>query len=255
MIDTIDENFNRHARQVPERTPGMIVNELPGLTYVDSGLSCDTFNILHISNGSALSAATLEAAVTYYRSRGLDYCIWIGREQLTAEVGGFLQQAGVSRQNEEVGMILDLGDYAIRRHPDHRNVRIADQPDRIADYARVLAHNWTPPDQNVVRFYARTAPVYLASDSDIRLLVYYQEGKPVATLELFPSDAETVGIYGFATLQDFRGRGIGSTLFTFALNYARSAGYRRVILQASEDGLGIYKKYGFKAVTTYYEYA
>lgn len=60
---------------------------------------------------------------------------------------------------------------------------------------------------------------------------------------------------GFATLKDYRGLGIGSALFTFALNDAKRAGYRHIILQATKDGLGIYQKYGFKTVTNYYEYA
>jgi GNAT superfamily N-acetyltransferase len=130
-----------------------------------------------------------------------------------------------------------------------------DQSALISDYAQVLAHNWEPPDQNVLRFYERTVPAYLDPSHDIRLLVYYHGDLPVASLELFPTDSSTIGIYGFATLKAYRGRGIGSSLFTFALNYAKTAGYRQVILQASEDGLGIYKKYGFKAVTQYYEYA
>lgn len=39
-----------------------------------------------------------------------------------------------------------------------------------------------------------------------------------------------------------------------ALNYAKQAGYKTAILQASEDGFRIYQKFGFRAVTTYYEY-
>ena len=49
--------------------------------------------------------------------------------------------------------------------------------------------------------------------------------------------------------------GIGSALMTYALNYAKEAGYQRAILQATEAGIGIYQRYGFEAITKYYEYA
>ena len=110
-------------------------------------------------------------------------------------------------------------------------------------------------DDKVCHYYEKAAPVFIEEKNGVNLLLYYHEDRPVATLELFPTNATVAGIYSFATLEAFRGRGIGSALFTFTLDLAREAGYRQLILQASEDGLGIYKKYGFKSVTTYYEYA
>ncbi|HEX5167862.1 MAG TPA: GNAT family N-acetyltransferase [Cyclobacteriaceae bacterium] len=79
--------------------------------------------------------------------------------------------------------------------------------------------------------------------------------KTVAVIEMFPSDEATVGLYGLATRREFRGKGIGSAMMTYALNKAMTLGYENVILQASPDAIGIYKRYGFKVVTRYYEYA
>lgn len=255
MHRIIDRNFALHACAIPRQSPGMNVFDHPGLTFVNSGLSCDTFNIIHISDGEKMEKNTIEQVLDYYKSRLLDYCIWVNRENLSPAVAETLAQCGAGRQNEEVGMVLDLNAYQLISKPTHGQIKTADQPALIADYAQVLAHNWEPPDQNVLRFYERTVPTYLDPGHDIRLLVYYHGDLPVASLELFPTDSSTIGIYGFATLNAYRGRGIGSSLFTFALNYAKTAGYQQVILQASEDGLGIYKRYGFQTVTTYYEYA
>jgi ribosomal protein S18 acetylase RimI-like enzyme len=223
--------------------------------YVDSGLSCDTFNILHISQASALTPAELTRAIRYYRDHQLEFCIWVNRENCTPGVRQVFAENEISRQNEEVGMVLDLSDYTPLHQATHQNVQRATSPEHIRDYAQVVSRNWNPPDGNVSRFYEKAAPAFLDNDNGVKLLLYYHENRPVATLELFPTDNSVTGIYGFATLEAFRGRGIGSALFTFALNQAKAAGYEKIILQASEDGLGIYKKYGFKSVTTYYEYA
>lgn len=255
MIQLIDHNFERHARFVPQQTPGMEVFRKPGLTYVNSGLSCDTFNILHISDGATLDPAHLERAVQYYRERELAYCIWVNQEHLTGGVEAVFHRLGINRQNEEVGMILDLAAYEPLERENHQLVKDADTPEMLMAYARILAANWNPPDAEVIKFYERTQAVYLDPANVINLLIYYHAGEPVSSLELFPSDRHIAGIYGFATLESYRGRGIGSTLFTFALNRAKALGYQQLILQASEDGLGIYKKFGFKPFTTYYEYA
>lgn len=255
MTYLIDRNFELHARRVPEQTPGMKLYHEPGFTYVDCGLSCDTFNILHIKHGAKVSPEVLDKAIAYYQDRQLEFCIWVNRENLTEAVRMTLDRAGLSRQNEEVGMILDLADYNYIHKPVHQNIKIATSPERIRDYARVVSSHWNPPDQNVVHFYEQTMPVYLDPQTAIQLFVYYHEGKPVSSLELFPTDHSICGIYGFATLDSFRGLGIGSALFTFALNEAKTAGYQQLILQATDDGLGIYKKYGFKTITIYYEYA
>lgn len=255
MVSTIDQNFNLHARLIPEKTAGMTVKQLAGITLVDSKFSCDTFNILHITDGTKVNADSLGKALRYYQERQLDYCIWVNRENLSEKLNEAFRQAEVSRQNEEVGMILELDSYQLQEKSNHVYVRSADQADIISDYAEVVAQNWEPPDLNVLQFYQQATRAYLDPHTGISLLVYYHEGAAVSTLEFFPSNDATIGIYGFATRKKFRGLGIGSTLFTFALNYAKTAGYRQVVLQASEDGLGIYKKYGFKAVTQYYEYA
>lgn len=255
MLHLIDHNFELHARRVPEQTRGMDIYTEPGLIYVDSGLSCDTFNILHIKFGTEVSPETLEKAIAYFKDRQLAYCIWVNQENLTGIVKKTLEACGLSLQNEEVGMILDLTDYKYLSSPGHQNVKTADTPELIRDYAKVVSSHWNPPDQNVIRFYEQTKPAFLDPQNGIKLFVYYHHNEPVSTLELFPTDQSICGIYSFATLEAFRGLGIGSALFTFALNQAKTTGYQQLILQATEDGVGIYKKYGFKAITTYYEYA
>ena len=50
MIEHIDHNFNLHARRIPDSTKGMRVINTAHLTYVDSNLDCDTFNIIHITS-------------------------------------------------------------------------------------------------------------------------------------------------------------------------------------------------------------
>ncbi|MTI40544.1 N-acetyltransferase [Fulvivirga lutimaris] len=222
---------------------------------VDSTLSCDTFNIIFIRNGLAITQAELEDIIRYYTNKDFDFCIWVNAENLTDNLKEIFKSVNVSHQNEEVGMVLDLSQYEVIVSDRHNDIVVVSDSEVLSDYANIIAANWSPPDKNVNAYYENTSEYYLQNPDGVKLLVYYDGGTPLATVELFPSDNSTIGIYGLATLEDARGKGIGSALMTKCLNMAKKSGYKKVVLQASEDGIGIYKKLGFQSATTYYEFA
>ena len=255
MISVIETNFNLHANMVPELIDGMHVHKLSNLTFVDSGLSCDTFNILHITNGSDLQKGEIEQGINHYRNQNLDFCIWINDENLTSKVSSYFNDLGISVQGEEIGMTLDLTKYENKSHPLHSNIQQVTSAELLDSYSSVLARNWTPADQNVITYYQQTKASFLDSANGIILLIHHFDGVPVSTVELFPTDKKTIGIYGLATLESYRGKGIGSSMMSYILNTAKSLGYETAILQATEDGIGIYEKMGFVRHTKYYEFA
>jgi ribosomal protein S18 acetylase RimI-like enzyme len=255
MSKTIDNNFNLHACKIPGMTKGMIVTRLPGLTYVDSGLSCDTFNIIHITNGSLLTEQDCLQAVNYFRNKGLAFCIWVSDENLSPNVQAILNSALVKQQNKEPGMALDLSAYSPSPDVFDDNIIIGKTPQAVKDFAEVVACNWSPPDDNVREYFARTAAAYIDAAQEVSLAIYYQDGVPVSVVEVFPSDEEIIGFYALATLSNYRGVGIGSKLMKSVLKMAKEKGFRTAVLQASEDGIGIYRRYGFQVVAQYYEFA
>lgn len=254
LLKLIDKNFQFHAYCVPAQTDGMQVYPMESLLYVDSGLSCDTFNIIHIHDGRTLSKTQLNTALNHFKERQLDYCIWINEVNLAEAIKNGLGDFFQNPQGEEVGMILELADFSPINKDKQANVRRVGNAEELSDFAQVIARNWEPTDQNVLRYYQGTSAHYLLPTSQIALFTYYQDNQAVACIELFPSDENTLGIYGFATLKAFRGTGIGSALFTHALNYAKAKGYQRLILQATEAGIGIYQRYGFQAQVRYFEF-
>ena len=69
------------------------------------------------------------------------------------------------------------------------------------------------------------------------------DGKVVSTGLLLETQ-ESYGIYDVMTKAEFRGKGYGSQMFSFLLNEAKDK-QRPVVLQASGDGINIYKRFGF----------
>lgn len=248
----IGYNFLQHAIRIPQESPQMQVFEVPSIAYVDSGLSCDTFNIIFIKDEN-ISFDALEKVIDYYRSKQLEYCIWLRDDRLSPNLSQHLQKLSIEQQNQEVGMVLDLNQYQPTSSAQHQNIKVAQSKTDLMACANVIAENWTPADQNVIAYYQQTAESYL--DSNIQFLAYYEDGKAVSSVEVFPTNEKIVGLYGFATLEDYRRKGIGSALFSFALNFAKAKGYKKVVLQASEDGMGIYEKMGFIRENIFFEYA
>lgn len=254
MKTDISNNFYLHATKIPELSRGMKVFQREHLSYVDSGLSCDTFNILYINSG-LIPKSELEEALNYYQTGNLEYCIWVNAENLSEDVKKIFSELGMLEQASEVGMALKFENYQYVENINHLNIRQVKDEESLSTYAKVIAENWMPADQNVLKYYEQTSSQYLDPSNHIKLYIYYHEGEPASCVELFPADSETVGFYGFATLEKFRGKGIGTSLLTFALNMAKELGYKNAILQGTEDGLNIYKKIGFENYTTYYEFA
>lgn len=251
----IDDNFRLHASRVPSVTEGMMVVERDSHSYIDSGLSCDTFNVIHVKNGELLSTADLAKTLSYYRDQRKEYCLWTSYENLNAQLQQSFRELGLNVSGEEIGMSMELSYYQTSENDQFSHIVQVQSPETLADFAFVIASNWEPMDQNIISYYNRASAYYLNESNGITLLVYYHEGQPAGSVEIFPTDENTVGIYGLATLRQFRRLGIGSALMTMALNLAKELEYKHVILQATEDGIGIYKKLGFHEVTKYYEYA
>jgi GNAT superfamily N-acetyltransferase len=252
MIEQIDQNFNMRTRFIPSKT-GMHSKKTNGFSFVDSGLSCDSFNVLHIYNAGEIKEEDLKSAVNYYRAKKIDFCVWVEEKQANNNLIKMLEKLDLKLSGTEAAMSLDLSEISAEYANDPA-IRQVTSISGMMEFACVISENWNPPDQNILNFYKETAAEFLNSENKIILLLYYKDGKPVSALEIFPSGEEVVGLYNLSTLTAFRGRGIGTRMVEQAIQLAKKSGYKKMILQASFDGIGIYKKLGFKQQGQYYEY-
>ena len=64
-------------------------------------------------------------------------------------------------------------------------------------------------------------------------------------------DGATGGIFYVATPEEHRGRGVAAAITTWLVNQLVDGGAARVVLQASDAGLPVYRRLGFDTVETY----
>jgi hypothetical protein len=248
-------NLVAHMSWVQQQTAGMRVLEDEQLVIVDSGLPCDTFNVVCRARLTPDSLkGRVAAAIEYFRGVSRPFSWWVGPGDLPADLGDALQEAGLEAAEAEVAMAADLEAVRDERQPP-RGLRIerVRTVEQVREFAEINAANWDPPDADVIRFYEAATPVLLAGDTPLWLYLAYLGDRPVATAELTVAGG-VVGLYGISTLKDFRRQGIGGAMTLQPLLNAKEAGHTTAVLQASADGVSVYSRIGFQAVGQFTEY-
>ncbi|MFS0840359.1 GNAT family N-acetyltransferase [Paenibacillus sp. 1P03SA] len=252
------ENFIAKAAWFAGRADGCTLKQTTDYVRADSGLPSDTFNVTVLLKPrlSAENEAILEEAVRYFTDKKYPMAIWAWEDKnsVTFET---LRKAGLEEAETNIAMYADLDAWKPEKQfpPDFciREVTSLAETEQFGD---VLASLFGESEEgaNVRAFYRKIARLPLSGPSPLKMYTGLYRGRPVSTGTLMFTD-DSVGVYDIATLTDFRGRGFGSAMFHFLLEEARKGKSRLCVLQASPDGIGIYKRAGFDPVceVTVYE--
>jgi len=240
-----DENLAVHFTWVQRQTAGMRSVLEDDLVRTECGMDCDTFNaVCRARLEPAGAARRIGEAMTWFSGRPFSW--WVGPADGPEDLGRRLEDAGLAAAETELAMAARLSALRAADHaPAGLEIRRVRTPSELSDFARVNAANWTPPDQDVVRFYELAAPLLLATGSPIRLYVGYAEGEAVAAAELTVAGG-VAGLYGISTLAPHRRRGHGTAMTLRPLLDARAEGLGLAVLQASVAGAGVYRRVGFE---------
>lgn len=251
----MEENLHEHVSFIQRRTRGMRVEDTPELLVVDSGLPSDTFNkILRVRAAHEELAALLAAAARSFADR--PFALWAGPSDRPEDLAVRLPASGWNLTELAMGMAMPARDLPSLPPRKDLHIRRALGMGEISDFAEVNAANWTPPDAAVMRFFQLALPLLLDEACPMQLHVAYLDGQPVAAGELFLSAGGRVaGLHMISTRAAYRRRGIGMALTWHLCGEARDAGADWLVLQASPEGEGVYRRIGFLPAGQFREYS
>lgn len=216
------------------------------------GMPCDTFNAACRARlGPTEAEAAVLDAVAWFD--GLPFSWWLTPGDLPAGLGDLLQRAGLQEAESELAMSAEVGTVSPPPDPEGLSIARVSSPEELESYAGLLARLWDPPDEDVLRFYRKCAPVLLAEGSPQTFYLGMWHGKAVATAEATWS-AGTVGVYNISTVPAERGRGIGTAMTGKVLRDAAQRQVLLAILQAAQGAAGVYRRLGFREFGAIVEY-
>lgn len=233
----------------------MRIDERPDLLLTDCGMPCDTFNAACRARLSpARIMDRIREGIAWFGERRHPFSWWVAPGDEPLDLGRMLAAAGLEPAEGELAMMADLHRIQlVDLSPNRFDIRRVKSASHLLTFARLSSANWTPPDEDVVRFYERGERVLLAPESPFWFYVGYADGEAVATAELTVGGG-VVGLFNISTLSAHRRRGYGSAMTVRPLVDAAAAGYQTAVLQAAPDGVGVYRRVGFTTFGEIREY-
>jgi GNAT superfamily N-acetyltransferase len=166
-----------------------------------------------------------------------------------ADLKDRLLAAGFVADESEALLALDTAEPAVWIDTPHPHVVRDAGPEGWDDAVRVLLTVWPElADTFVPRFGAELR----ACPDRIRLFVAYDDKAPVAACWTLRSGPDTpfLGLFGGATLPEYRGRGIYRALVAERARFARDHGARFLTVDAGPMSAPILVRLGFTQLTT-----
>lgn len=195
-----------------------------------------------------------------FAARRTGFLWWVAPFHRPVDLGDRLLRAGLRFEGTAPAMAMDLAalprDEALPPGLDIVPVRDAST---LEAFIGVLAAEMgfaegspNPAARHHAALLETIPPTLAAEPIPLRYLGLI-DGRPVATSRISIGGG-VAGLYAVATLPDVRGRGIGRALTLAALEAGRALGYRIGVLQASDEGLPVYRRIGFRTIFDYAVY-
>ena len=259
LADAVEANMAEQFAYF-RRSPLADVEDSPDLLRYRSGIPIPEYNgVIRARFASGLSPAAVATrirdVVDLFAAQRQPFFWWLGPTSTPADLAAHLSAAGLAYLGDGPGMAADLHTLD-ERQPELADLSITPVADErtLRDWVAVAGAGYGEPEPVVQARYDVHLALGLGPDLPLQRFVAYLANQPVAMSALFLG-AGVAGVYDVATAKDVRRHGIGAAVTLAPLLRARELGYRIGVLQASEMGIGVYSRLGFRQVCTFSLYA
>jgi ribosomal protein S18 acetylase RimI-like enzyme len=245
-LHALDLNFYQSVGAVLANSGTGEVREARALYLTSCGFPASQFNVAFLKLPVAAEEASeaIESAEAYFRSRKFPFRVSI-RKGFEGEFARRLLESGYREVKATPGMVLSPIREPARPHPD-LEVRRVCSSEELEHFQSTAIVGFGLPVQ--------AGPIFLTRNflelPNVELYVGYLGARPACTSALVVT-GDVAGIYWVATLERFRGRGLGEAITWEAVRGGMRRGCELASLQASEMGRGVYARMGFELVMEY----
>jgi ribosomal protein S18 acetylase RimI-like enzyme len=248
---TIEASVNAEYLSLA-RLPGAILHSGPDCAWVDSGLAGATLNVVvRIRFHPDQAGSQIEGVLSHFRSRSLPVGWHIGPSSEPADLAQLLVAHELTHHESEPGMAIAIDQMHEEYAPEGLTIEQVQDAGGLADWVGV----WLFPVPEDIRRRHLDVLLQLGLGDTVPWRYYLGRlhGHPVATAKLFVGEG-VAAVHTVTTLPEVRRRGIGSAMTRHVLHEARALGYRVGVLTASPEGIGSYRRIGFRECGWFHEY-
>ena len=235
------------------KIPSMELLDAPDVTVIRSHIPDDMFNYVLTTRFTPENIAVrIDQVIELFKDQRLPFSWWIGPSDTPTHLAEALLAHGLTFKEKDVGMSLDLGTFTPQARSPLHFERVGG-PKAMQDFRFIIQAVRGHPD--VYECVYKHIPMALLHEgAPLEMHIAYLDSKPTVT-GMLVLDGSIAGIYYVATLPHQRGKGYGTAMMEHLLKRAKKKGYILAGLEASHEGLSLYKRLGFKEVCTFNEYA
>ncbi|MDP7989267.1 GNAT family N-acetyltransferase [Bacillus sp. MHSD_36] len=245
------DNFTYKTSYITRQAQGMHVKETKDYIAVDCGLPADTFNIITLlDNHLTEGFEKLYKEIEYFNQKKYPMSVWFWDEKLEGNIKNELIKLGLKETEQNIAMVANLHTiHPTINLPEGFTIQKAASSGQIKKFGEALASLFGTSEEGIYvqSFYNQTASFHLWNSENMKLYLGFYKDEVVSVGSLVCTQ-DSIGIYDIATKEEMRGKGFGSTMFNYLLQEAKELNVAQCVLQASPDGINIYKNAGFQSV-------
>ncbi len=236
------DNFEDKLKVFTHAVSGELIKE-EDFVIANTEIPTDTFNVLLVKSPNIKNADKIRHGIDNFSFKEYPFSTWIDAQHLNDDWTRLMQEYGLKEAERNVMMKLENTLSVGQRISHQLTISHVRNDEELLKYIEVFMSLFagTPEKDALESYFHKFSQVKLGSAVHMFIGCI---GEMTVTTGLLIESKDSYGIYDVMTKESFRGKGYGSEMFQFLLHQTKDK-RKPVVLQASEDGKNIYKRFGF----------
>lgn len=235
-------NLEEKIRIFTQAVNGNLIKE-EDFVMANTEVPTDTFNILLPKCSQIKNTITIKSSIENMALKKYPFCTWIDSRYLSADWQDLMQEYDLKEAERNVMMKLENTLNVGQRKSHQLTITQVKNFEELQAYREVFISLFEgSPEKDALEIYFNKFSGGNL-DSEIQMFIG-RVGEITVSTGLLINSADSYGIYDVMTKATYRGKGYGSEMFQYLLTQTTDK-QKPVVLQASDDGKNIYKRFGF----------
>lgn len=235
-------NFEEKLKVFTHAVSGELTKE-EDFVMANTKIPTDTFNVLLPKSPNIKNAVKIRQGIDKFSYKKYPFCTWMDAQYLNDDWKRLMQEYDLKETERNIMMKLENTINVGQRTSNQLMITHVKNNEELVNYTGIFMSLFegTPEKEALESYFHKFSQTKLGSE--VQMFIGCIDEMAVTTGLLIESK-ESYGIYDVMTKETFRGKGYGSEMFQFLLNQTKDK-QKPVVLQASDDGKNIYKRFGF----------